>query len=96
MTNRNKKHDLPSIGNGSMAEGQTPVWGMEIIKSRQGRESERQINLIIDTSVEREERTKSGDRSVTSLKDSYDSRNTHLYAHITLTFQHNTLLLVIG
>lgn len=64
MTNRNTKHDLPSIGNGSIAEGQTAVWGMEIIKSRLGRGSERQINLIIDTSVERGERTESGERSV--------------------------------
>lgn len=82
-----------------MAEGQTPVWGMEIIKSRQGGgESERQINLIIDTSVEREERTKSGDRSVASLKGSYDSRNTHLYTHThtSLAFPHNALLLPKG
>lgn len=57
MTNRNTKHDLPSIGNGSIAEGQTAVWGMEIIKPRQGGGggSERQINLIIDTSVEQSE-----------------------------------------
>lgn len=66
MTNRNTKHDLPSIGNGSIALGQTAVWGMEIIKSRQGRGggSERQINLIIDTSVEQGERTESGKTSV--------------------------------
>lgn len=85
MTNRNKKHDLPSIGNGSMAEGQTPVWGMEIIKSRQGRGSERQINLIIDTSVEQGERTESGGRS---FKDGSDRWSTSFYTQISLDASH--------